>query len=414
MNAPARDLLPAQRDRSSVGDVVGAARPLRRVPAAIARIADAYLLVYRMPAIRGGQCIATAMLFVPRAAPPAGGSAMVAYCHGTIGWAAKWAPSICVENASHPKYRGHWEYALPVADLLEEGHVVVAPDYEGLGYTSLGVPDTGHLYFNSTSEGRSVAFAAIATRRLLGERVSGAWAAVGHSQGGRVVLSTAENIDEARAAEPALDFRGGVPISPSTNTIAKMNERWQGVLAASASENPEAALFYLGALSSYGILYVRAMVSAGLDVDPRRMFAERALRWYEERSDMAHWPLMNEMTDDAALHVYCDVDDAGRIYNAPETYPGIRIDAINSAPFKDVMEANEIGRKRVPGEYVVVQGTADPYTPEAWCRELVNGMLTNGTRVRYSVHTGADHYGVLQRPAARAIVREHLRQLFAG
>jgi hypothetical protein len=129
---------------------------------------------------------------------------------------------------------------------------------------------------------------------------------------------------------------------------------------------------------------------------------------------MAHWPMMNELTDDAALYVYCDVDDATRIYNAPETYPGIRIDAINSPAFKNRMEENEIGRKRVPGEYVVVQGTTDPYTPEPLCRELVNGLLTNGTRVRYSVHTGADHYGVLQRPAARSIVREHLRQLLVG
>ena len=58
---------PAVGDRQKHGDAVGLIRPMRRVPESLARIADSYLLVYRMPAVRGGQAIATAMLFVPRA-----------------------------------------------------------------------------------------------------------------------------------------------------------------------------------------------------------------------------------------------------------------------------------------------------------------------------------------------------------
>lgn len=413
MNTAMQHLEPAERDRSRVGDVVGTARPLRRTPPAIAAVGDGYLLVYRMPSLDGATRIATAMVFVPRTAAPSDGRKLVAYCHGTIGWAAQWAPSICVEYASHPKYRSHWEYALPIADLLAEGYVVVAPDYEGLGDTTLGVPKTGHLYYNSLSEGRSVNFAALASKRLLGDRLSGVWAAVGHSQGGRVVLSAAENIAELQAHERSLDFRGGVPISPSTNTVAKMNERWQAVLDAQAAGNPDTAVFYLGVLSVYSILYVRSMHSAGYAIDPAMMFGERALRFYYECAHLAFWPLMNDITEDAVRYVYCDVTDPSRVYNEPATYPGVRIDAINSPAFKNMMEANEIGRVRVPGDYLIVQGTTDSYTPESWCRELVNGMLTNGTRVRYSVHTGADHYGVLQRPAARAVTREHLRQIFA-
>jgi hypothetical protein len=117
------------------------------------------------------------------------------------------------------------------------------------------------------------------------------------------------------------------------------------------------------------------------------------------------------MTDDAARYVYCDVEGAD-VFNRPDEYPGVRIEAINSHAFKEALEQNEVGRIHVPGEFLVVQGTADSWTPESWCRELVNTMLSRGTSVRYSVQSGADHYGVLQSPAARALVQQHLGHLF--
>jgi pimeloyl-ACP methyl ester carboxylesterase len=406
-----RTIAPIIQDLGRDGDPVSL-RQLRRMPEVIAEIADGYLLVYRMPATRGGQTIATAMLFVPRALSPPKGFPLVAYCHGTTGWAAQWAPSVCVENASHPKYKSHWEHGAPVAAILAAGHVVVAPDYEGLGDTTLGVPEASNTYYCSRGEGRSVYFAVVASKRVLGDSVSGAWAAVGHSQGGKAVIAAAEQLAALPAPEPALDFRGGIPIATSTNTIAKMNERWAVIEAASAAHDPDGSLFYLGVLNAYSILYVWALNCAGYRIDPESMFRDRALRFFKERSHIDHWSLIGEMIEDATLYVYCDVV-GNRVFNPPVSYPGVRIEAINSPPFRDAMEENEVGRIRVPGEFLIIQGTADVFTPERWCRELVNTMLTNGTSVRYSVHTGADHYGVLQAPAAQKIMQEHLRRLFS-
>ena len=300
-----------------------------------------------------------------------------------------------------------------MADLLQAGHVVVAPDYEGLGDISLGVPTTGHPYYCSLSEGRSVGFAAVATKRALGDKVSSAWAAVGHSQGGKAVLSAAQTLQEVNLEEPSLAFKGAVAIAPSTNSRLKMNERWGCVQAASAAYNPDDGIFYLGALNAYCILYVRALISAGYDIDPELMFGERALRAYAERSDHDHYSLILEMTDDAARYIYCDVE-GGNVFNRADEYPGVRIEGINSDAFKDAMEENEVGRAYIPGDFLVVQGTTDLWTPEPWCRELVNTMLSRGTSVRYSVQTGADHYGVLQSPTARALVQQHLSHLFHG
>jgi pimeloyl-ACP methyl ester carboxylesterase len=403
----------AAPDTKRNGDVVGVVRRLRRAPQSIERIGDSYLLVYRMPAVRGGQTIATAMLFIPRGPVPRGGLPLVAFCHGTVGWVAKWAPSIAVENANHPKMGAHWEYALSIVDLLSAGYAVVAPDYEGLGDTAVGVPTTGHPYFCRRSEGRSVGYAAIASKRAMGDRLADAWAAVGHSQGGKVVIAAAEVIDEIHQEASNLQFKGGVPISPSTNTIAKMNLRWQGVQEATSNYDPEGAVFYLGVLNAYSILYVRALITAGYNIDPGKIFRDRALRAYQEQSDIDHFSLILAMIDDATRYTFCEVV-SGDVFNPPDSYPGVRMEAINAPPFRTAMEENEIGSFAVPGEYLFVQGTNDPYTPELWTRQLVNKMLGLGTSVRYSIQTGADHYGVVQSPAARALVQDHLKQLFAG
>lgn len=403
--------LPVSRDQGRDGDLI-MVRPLRRQPLAIGEIADGYLIAYRMPATQGGQTVATGMLFVPRRATPKGGFPLIAYCHGTTGWATHWAPSIYVENASHPRYKAHWEYAAPIATLLASGHIVVAPDYEGLGDAALGVPVASNTYFSSRGEGRSVYFAAVAAKRGLGEVASGAWAAIGHSQGGRAVIAAAEQLSQVQSPEPALDFRGGIPIAPATNTVARLNERWAVIETASANYDPDGALFYLGLINSYSILFVRALNAAGYKVDPELMFGERALRFFYERDQTDQWSLIGGMIEDAADHVYCDVA-GNQVYNSPTSYPGVRIESINSPVFRDAMEANEIGRGFVPGEYLIVQGTTDLYTPEPWCCKLVNTMLAQGTSVRYSVQVGADHYGVLQSPAAQTVMQQHLRRLFS-
>ena len=63
----------AGAEATSDGELVGTPTPLRNVPAEVAAIADGKMVAYYMPAIRGGQTIATAMLFIPKGPAPAGG-----------------------------------------------------------------------------------------------------------------------------------------------------------------------------------------------------------------------------------------------------------------------------------------------------------------------------------------------------
>jgi hypothetical protein len=77
------------------------------------------------------------------------------------------------------------------------------------------------------------------------------------------------------------------------------------------------------------------------------------------------------------------------------------------------MSENEIGCTCAPGDILVLQGTNDPFTPLNWAMKLVNMMLTAGTRVRLSLHEGADHFGVLQLEGAQDVMRRFLQELFA-
>lgn len=67
-------------------------------------------------------------------------------------------------------------------DLLKEGYVVVAPDYEGLGEP--GGKEL-HPFLNVKSEAYSITDAVVATKNWLSSKASNKWAVVGHSQGGR-------------------------------------------------------------------------------------------------------------------------------------------------------------------------------------------------------------------------------------
>ena len=68
-----------------------------------------------------------------------------------------------------------------LASILKMNIAVVAPDYEGLGPVADGVPE-GHGYYELSSEGNSMVFAAVAAQRLLGDQLSGQWVPAGWSK----------------------------------------------------------------------------------------------------------------------------------------------------------------------------------------------------------------------------------------
>jgi len=141
-------------------------------------------------------------VIAPAGPAPAGGFPVIAWAHGTSGFAAPCGPSLFTDQGGGP-------YLLPgLADYLRAGFVVSAADYQGLGVRN-GV----HPYLLGSSEGRSVLDAARATAHLSGLHTAPTVIIYGHSQGGHAALFAGEL---APTYAPDVHVVGVVAAAPAT------------------------------------------------------------------------------------------------------------------------------------------------------------------------------------------------------
>jgi pimeloyl-ACP methyl ester carboxylesterase len=178
----------------AVGSAVGAPTGVDdpgRVLELTPRGGGAFDLRYRSTGIDGHATSETAVVWLP--AGPRSGD-VVAWGHPTTGLSDRCAPSTGPD-------------VVPGLDqLLAAGHVVVAPDYEGLG--SAG----DHPYLIGTSEARSVLDAIRAARSVAD--VDGRSVVFGWSQGGHAALFAARL---ARSYAPDVRLAGVAAIAPVTD-----------------------------------------------------------------------------------------------------------------------------------------------------------------------------------------------------
>ncbi|MRT39496.1 alpha/beta hydrolase [Acinetobacter sp. RIT698] len=170
--------------------------------------ADSVVMTYKMKGIKGTETLATALVFTPKTAPPAGGWPIVAWGHGTTGVIDQCAPSrmklitttiLGQDRSTHDM----------IDSFVKEGYVVVAPDYEGLGEPG-GLEM--HPFLHLKSAAYSITDAVVATKSWLGNKVSNKWAVAGVSQGGHAALGAAEY-----AARANMDYKGAVALAPANN-----------------------------------------------------------------------------------------------------------------------------------------------------------------------------------------------------
>ncbi len=102
--------------------------------------AQAWRIAYVSSDVGGRKTLATALVVAPTGRPPAGGRPVMAWAHGTTGTAQSCGPSqVTSPAASLNEYflvnGNSWtDYGLPSLEtFIQEGYVVVATDYQGLG-----------------------------------------------------------------------------------------------------------------------------------------------------------------------------------------------------------------------------------------------------------------------------------------
>ena len=383
------------------GDLVRAPIPLRAVASEVAAVSEGSLIVYQMPAIRGGQTAATAMLFQPKGSPPSGGWPLVVFGHDTTGWARECAPSVYTQAS------GHWEHAPWVADMLKSGMAVIAVDFEGMGDGALGVPDTGHPYYNLLSTGRSMAYAAVAAKRALGGKLSGVWGATGLSEGGFSALAAAQYSPLAREADAGLDYRGAISIAP-VPYIADMHHIIEQRIK-QASETHDLGKGY-GELYFYNtetVYLVRSWLGAGYKVNPEEIYGVRMLKIYNEKPRLCMGALWGTVAADVSAY-----ENENKLVNLPYDYPGIRHDVVTSSIIQAIFKENEAGQVKLPGKTLLVQGTADVNSFTSMVIKLNNTMVAKGSDVSMALFEGADHFGIIM--PALPTMRAFWRQLFAA
>jgi len=162
--------------------------------------ASGWRILYRSTTAEGDPAVVSGIVLAPDGPTPAAGRPVVAWAHGTTGIADRCAPS-ATGNLFYD------DYAQVGRDLLDQGFVVAATDYHGLGTPGV------HSYHRS-EELAHATIDSVRAAHALGDAGSLApqWLTIGHSEGGLAVLA----VDERPELAPAdLDYRGAVVAAPS-------------------------------------------------------------------------------------------------------------------------------------------------------------------------------------------------------
>ena len=176
--------------------------------------AEAWHIRYRSHDQRGREHEVTGIVFAPR--DRGTDAPIVTWCHGTTGIGDVACPSAQPDPAREltvyfsPDATTQLDYGVPgIAGLIEDGYVVCATDYQGLGTPGI------HQYNVNRTNGLDALYAAHAAREMgigAGTRLIG----MGWSQGGGAAAGLAE-LDDADFAD--LDLRGCVLMSPAVTII---------------------------------------------------------------------------------------------------------------------------------------------------------------------------------------------------
>ena len=300
--------------------------------------------------------IVSGMVIEPAGTAPAGGWPVIAWAHGTTGVADDCAPS------STSDLLGQLPIVLP---LLQQGYLITATDYEGLGTPG------PHPYLVPTSEGRSVIDSVRAARGLVPD-TSKRWAVFGASQGGQAAWATDEL---ARSWGKGLDFLGAAATAPAAD------------IAPVTADVPNGL--------SQSDLGLYPLVLYGLKLQhPNLRYSD-----YLSGQALAETPLIPVTCATEQVFAGLPASDF-----APRSAAALRL-------VHRYLEENALPQRRASGPMFVAQGTADNVVLPAWNDAAVAAACRIGDVVQYTKYAGAGHPAL---PAAEVDVVTWLDGRFAG
>ena len=313
---------------------------------------DAFRFLYRSTGPQGEPIPVSGAIFIPSGPAPEGGRNVIAWAHPTSGVAPECAPSLYPHRAGLI-----WN----LEDMLNQGYVVVATDYPGLG------TDGVHPYLIGESAGRAVLDSVRATQHFSNSGASNRFAVWGHSEGGHAALFTGELA--ARYA-PELKLVGVAAAAPATYLVDLFEDD-------AATEQDLIAM----ALLSWTRL---------LNVAPATIVEPAAMAAFNSTARGC----LTSIAQFEALENNVKPLQTGRF---------LKIDPSKTEPWRGIMVHNSPGKARAGAPVFIAQGTADTTVDPQVTKRFAKALCAKGERVTFVELPGVSHIFVARDSAPTAI-----------
>lgn len=330
------------------------------------------VMTYNMPSLSGQTTKATAMVMMPKTTKPADGWRVVVWTHGTVGAGDVCAPS---KNAIGTNF------AVLAKSLLEQGYVIVAPDYEGLGIGGV------HPYLHLESAAQSAIYAMKAAKEKMGTDLNGAWMSAGQSQGGQASLGVAE------FAAGDFNYKGAVAAAPASSLGYIITQIAPTAIANVEQQSQQVATAIYAELLAYAAYAVTGISATETNFDYTQVFQPRALAIAKEaqnETDASYCLTGLIQKFGADIQSFLAEDTTRKVMD----YPAFMANFDQNPSVAKFLQLSQPGTKRLTKPVLVVQGEADSAVPYQVTQALVNTLntqLQSTPQVKLDLVPGAAH-----------------------
>jgi fermentation-respiration switch protein FrsA (DUF1100 family) len=300
--------------------------------------AIAYRILYLSTSVKGKRIAVSGLAAVPTGAGE--DRPVLSWAHGTTGIADECAPSKLPLEGMEARL---------LEPFLEEGWIVTATDYEGLGTPGR------HPYIAGISEGRGTLDAVRAAKQLPDANAGDDTIVWGHSQGGHAALFANQL---ASTWTPELKLDGTVAGAP-----------------------PSELLLIAGALKGGAFQGYLAMVAAGLNA----AYPEAKLDQVITPKGLALLHVVDEGCTDKIFEVYNNLPYDEFAAGDPAVVE----------PWKSILEENDPGHVKTDSPILIIHGEADEQIPPIASELLTKRLCGLGQVIERRTYPGMHHAEVI-------------------
>jgi pimeloyl-ACP methyl ester carboxylesterase len=305
--------------------------------------AIAWRVLYHSRDVHGADIAVSGVVIAPNRKAPKSGWPVVAWAHPTTGSARTCAPSLFVDP---------FIVIEGLRKLIDDGYVVTATDYSGMGASG------PQAYLVGTTEGNNVLDSVRAAHRIPEAGAGEDTLLWGHSQGGQAALFAAQ---DASTYAPELNLRGVAVAAPAVEL---------GALLHDDIDDDSGVTIGAYAFDAYGSVY-ESRVDHG---DLASVLTPAGVKATPKIADIC-------LLDQKKIHAIAKPLVGRYLTGNPE----------DVEPWKSLLAENTPGGKRIGVPIFVAQGADDTLVHPPTTTDYVHRLCDSGEHVQYDVIPKTGH-----------------------